>query len=466
MSAHTHEAQRMLTGGTTVNFIRFVIPSIIGLLAVSSAGVVDGIFVGSYVGSTALAAVNLVTPLYSLFFGLCVMMVIGGSVIVGKALGVGNLHQASNIFTKSLLVILVYALVMSALAFFYAEQIAMMMGAKSTVLLPTTEYIQMIAPFLPGMALAYTLSSFARVDDAPNFALAALLLVAVLNVLLDALFIKVWGWGIGGAAYATGIAYVAGALMLLGRLFSRIARVRLIRPYGAWSELFRAAYNGLSEFINEISSGLVMFVINWILMLEIGASGVAAFTIVNYIIWLSIMTAYGTAEGLGPLVSVNFGAGQHARIRRFLRLAVWSSMTTGVALVLLLLIYPEKIVSAFIGAEAGDTLAMTLDIITIIWPLFLFNGLNITVSAYFTGMQAAAHSAAIALSRSLVLPLLLVVMLWQLLGIQGAFVALPVAELLTFGLSLLLYLRAQPEALIAADQRERLSVAAGSARTC
>ena len=453
MSVHASEAQRMLSGDTTANFIRFVVPSIIGLLAVSSAGVVDGIFVGNYVGPTALAAVNLVTPLYSLFFGICVMMMVGSSVVAGKALGMGAPRQASNIFTKSFLVILIYALISASLTFLFADDIARLLGAKGVVLPLTTEYIRVVGPFLFFMAPAYVLSGFARVDDAPNFALLGLVLIALLNMLLDALFIKFWGWGIRGAAYATGIAYLAGAILFTSRLLSSHARIRLIKPYGPWRELFRSAYNGLSEFINEISAGLVMFVINWILMVETGAAGVAAFTIVNYIIWLSIMISYGTAEGLGPLVSVHFGAAQPERIRRFLRLAVATTLVSGIVLVSILLHSPEAIAGAFVGQSATETLAMTLDIIAVIWPLFLFNGMNIAISAYFTGMHAAAQSAAIALSRSLVLPLLLILVFWQVQGLKGVFVALPVAEGLTFLLSLLLYRRAQPAMLVAVDQQ-------------
>lgn len=454
MSVQASEAQGMLSGSTTVNFIRFVVPSIFGLLAVSSAGVVDGIFVGNYVGPTALAAVNLVTPLYSLFFGLCVMMMVGGVVVAGKALGKGDARQASNIFTKSFLVILSYALISAGLTHFFAEEVARLLGAKEEVLPLTTEYIRVVGPFLFFMAPAYVLSGFARVDDAPNFALLGLALVAFCNMALDALFIKAWGWGISGAAYATGISYVLGAMLFVGRLLSSHARVRLIRPYGSWLELFRSAYNGLSEFINEISAGLVMFVINWILMVEAGAAGVAAFTIVNYIIWLSIMIAYGTAEGLSPLISVNFGAGQHARIVRFLRLAVATSVVCGVLLASLMLLMPEAIAGAFVSEDATETLTMTLGIIAVIWPLFLFNGINIAISAYFTGMHAAAQSAAIAISRSLVLPLLLIILFWQWYGMSGVFVALPVAEVLAFALGVVLYRRARPERLVAVDQQK------------
>ncbi|MTI16122.1 MATE family efflux transporter [Rhodobacteraceae bacterium RKSG542] len=444
--------ERMLTGSTTLEFLRFVVPSVIGLLAVSSAGIVDGIFIGNYVGPIALAAINLVIPLYSLFFGLSVMMLVGGAVMAGKALGAGNTKRASNLFTKSTCVIVAYSLLVATLAFFYAENIAAFLGAQEHTLPLAVDYIRILAPFLFFMGVAYTLSYFSRIDNAPNYALAGLIIISLVNMVLDALFIGVWGWGIGGAALATGIANVLGAVFLFVRFFGKSARIRFIKPYGSWLELFRAAYNGLSEFINEMSGGLIMFVINWILMLEIGASGVAAFTIVNYILWLSIMIAYGTAEALGPLVSVNFGAKKPERIARFMKLAIGSTVVVGGVLVALLLMKPETLASAFIKSGDTRTLEMTLAIIAVIWPAFLFNGINITISGYFTGMHCATQSAIIALSRSLVLPLILILLFWKTFGVNGAFVALPVSEAVTFILSLVLFYKAKPTAVVGRDK--------------
>lgn len=450
MSVHTTD-ETMTSGSTTVDFFRFVVPSILGLVALSSAGIVDGIFVGNYVGATALAAVNLVVPLYSVFFGLCVMMLVGGAVVAGKALGEGDTRTASNIFTKSLTVVVIFALIVASLACYFAGNIAAFVGAEGEALPMTTEYIRIISPFMFFMGLAYALSYFSRVDDAPNYALFGLVLIAFTNIVLDALFIKVWGWGISGAAFASGIAYTVGTAFLMVRFFGKQARIRLIKPYGSWFELFRAAYNGFSEFINEMSSGLIMFVINWILMIEAGTTGVAAFTIVNYILWLSIMMAYGTAEALGPLVSVNFGARKPERIANFMRLAVGLAVLLGITFATALLVYPEALASVFIQSDEVATLALTLSIIAVIWPAFLFNGINITLSGYFTGMHAATQSALIAMSRSLVLPLVLIILFWKTLGLEGAFLALPVAEILTFALSVVLFYRATPGVMVGKD---------------
>lgn len=449
MSVKTDAA--MINGKPWVDFIRFVIPSILGLVAVSSAGVVDGLFVGNYVGAAALAAVNLVMPVYSLFFGLCVMMLVGGAVIAGKYLGRNEHQQASNIFTKSMIVVMTYAVVLGALGFLFAEPIAEALGAQQETLPLTALYIKIISPFMPFMGLGYALSYFARVDDAPTFSLVGLLIAAVVNVILDALFIGAWGWGIEGAAFASGIGYTLSSLFLMTHFLGKNARIKVIKPFGEWSELFRAAYNGFSEFINEMSGGLMMFVINWILMIEAGTTGVAAFTIVNYILWLSIMVGYGTAEALGPLISVNFGARKPERIAKFVKLGVGLTCAIGVAFAVMLLTIPEVLASAFINSSETQTLNMTLMIISVIWPAFLFNGINICLSGYFTGMHAGTQSAMIAMSRSLVCPLVLIILFWKAFGLDGAFIAIPMAEAITFVLSIALFYKATPRLLIAKD---------------
>lgn len=195
-----------------------------------------------------------------------------------------------------------------------------------------------------------------------------------------------------------------------------------------------------------------MFVINWILLIEAGTTGVAAFTIVNYILWLSITVVYGNAEALGPLISVNFGAGKAERIIRFMHLVIAMSVTVGVVFAVALVFCPETLASVFINENETDTLTMTVAIIAVIWPTFLFNGINITISGYFTGMHCAAQSAAIALCRSLVLPVILIFIFWQAFGMYAAFMALPTAEVLTFALSAVLFYRATPVTLVTRDR--------------
>jgi Na+-driven multidrug efflux pump len=227
-------------------------------------------------------------------------------------------------------------------------------------------------------------------------------------------------------------------LILLVYFVGPKAKLRLIRPYGSWREMPTAAFNGFSEFLNETSSGLILLLFNWILMIQVGANGVAAFAVVDYLMYFGILIFYGVGEGVVPLISVNFGGRQPERIRRFLLLAVGLNFLIGLTIVVSLLVWPVQLIGIFFIGSEPKILSLSLIVISIIWPMFIFNGANIAVSAYFTGMHRGTQSAIIAVMRSLIFPVGFILLFWQMFGFIGAFYALPVSEALAFGLSIFL----------------------------
>lgn len=448
--AHTAVDHAMTSGPLNREFTRFVVPTVVGMLAVSSAGIVDGIFVGNFVGATALASVNLIVPLLSLVFGILIMLTVGSAVIAGKLLGEGRTRRASDVFTKTTIVVLAFLTGMSVLTLLFPQQLATMLGARGSTLQMSADYLWVIAWFFPAFGLGVLANQFVRVDGRPGFALWGMVCISGTNIVLDALLIGYLGWGIKGAALATGLAYASGALVLLFHFVSPQAKLVITRPLGSWRVIWRAVINGFSEFLNETSSGLVMFLFNWILMLQLGATGVAAFTVVSYIFYIGVLIFYGVSEGMTPLVSVNFGAGKQDRILAFLARGVGLDLVIGLVLALTLLIGSEHLVGLFLEGDEYETIALAGSMISIIWPAFLFSGISIAFSGYFTGMHCARQSALIALCRSLLFPVTLIGLFWSLFGHMGAFYALPVAEALTLVLAVFLYRRQRYQAAVPA----------------
>ncbi|KZL12647.1 Multidrug export protein MepA [Pseudovibrio axinellae] len=440
--------EQMITGRPAKEFTRFAVPAVLGLISIASASIVDGIFVGNYVGSTALAAISLITPMFSLFFGVVVMLTVGAAVIAGKFIGERRYADASNIFTKALISVVGVSTLFALLLIVFTPTVAKALGANAETAELVEVYIRTVAWFFPGLSLAVSMSHFLRVDGRPNFSLASLVLITLVNIILDALMIGYWGWGVWGAALATGIASQVGMVFMLFHFFKKDAKLKPIRPFGSWKVMQTAAYNGFSEFINDSSAGLVAFLCNWILITEIGAQGVAAFTIVSYLFFTGIMIFYGVGEGLGPLVSVNYGARKPRRIFQFLKIGVGTNVAIGLCLAALLILEPVMLASAFLESGEQATIDMTVQIIAVIWPVFLFSGANIAFSGYFTGMHCATQSALIAVSRSLALPLLLIVGLWQVTGPMSVFYALPIAEALTMVLTIALFLKKKPHSIV------------------
>jgi Na+-driven multidrug efflux pump len=439
--AAEHEL-KMLSGGTVGEFARFVFPSVFGMLAISSASVIDGIFIGNFVGAAALAAVSLVIPLLALVFGVLIMISLGGAVIAGKYLGEGNTHEASNMFSKTGITVSAVLVAGAIIALAIPDKIAIGLGARDEIIGMSSQYVWVVAWFFPAFGVAVLLSQFARVDGRPGVSFLGLLTIALANIILDFVMVAWLGWGLFGAALATGISFAIGAIIPLFHFLGPQANLRIMRPFGSWKIMFRASFNGFSEFLNETSGGLVLLLFNWILMSQVGAMGVAAFTIVDYVIYFGILIFYGVAEGVVPLISVNFGGKRPDRIVRFLVLAVGFNAVIGAVLVAVLLIWPDRLIGLFLSGEELEIHSLAFVVMGIIWPMFVFNGANIAISAYFTGMHCAMQSSIIALARSLVLPVGLILLFWHYFGFIGAFYALPVAEALTFALSVfLLYAR-------------------------
>jgi putative MATE family efflux protein len=425
-----------ITGKVLPVFFHYAVPSVIGMLAVTSAGIIDGIFIGNFVGSTALAAVNIAQPAWAVFAAIVFMLAVGGSVMCGKFLGERDEAAASAIFTKTLYVTTGLGLLVSIVCLLFLDQVVSLLGANEALHGLVTSYMRIILWFAPVLIAALTLDYFVRVDGRPILASVALVAFAVINILLNWLFIVKLGWGIQGAAWASAIAEGAIFFILVTHLFSPRCSLQLIKIKDGWSDVLKAAFNGFSEFANEISVGLMVLLFNWVMITRLGVAGVAAYTIISYLLMIGVEVSYGIGESLQPTVSKNLGAGQAERISHFLFVGVISAFSVGVLVSALFLLAPHFLISLFLGEGELETNSIALEFITYFWPAFLFIGMNITISSYFTALHKPLQSASIAVSRSFLLPVAGLLLLPKWLGDPGVYLSIPIAEAITFGLSL------------------------------
>jgi putative MATE family efflux protein len=434
-----------VTGKIIPVFLHYAVPSVIGMLAVTSAGIIDGIFIGNFVGAKALAAVNISMPVFAAFASVVFMFAIGGSVMCGKFMGAGDLEAASSIFSKTIYASLTVSSLLGVLCLLFLDGTATLMGANDELRPIVTDYMRIIIAAAPLLILGLTLDYFVRIDGRPLLAAGALVAHSIINISLDWLFIVRLDWGIKGAAWATAIAESAVFFILLSHWYSKRCNLKRI-PFlechrDGWSAVLRAAYNGFSEFANEMSIGLITLLFNWVMITRAGIEGVAAFTIIGYLLYLGLEICYGISEALQPTVSKNLGARQPDRIRRFALAAVLSSFSIGVIASCLIVIMPETLISLFLPEGEDQTVQIALAFIAVFWPAFLFNGMNITLASYFTALHKPIPSAAIAISRSLVLPVLALLLLPIWFGDQGVYLAIPVSEALAFVGALVLVFR-------------------------
>ncbi len=438
----------MLQGSIPAVFFYYALPNVLGMLAISSSGVVDGIFVGNYVGDSALASMNIIMPVFSLLLGVAVMFSVGGMVRCGKYIGESNREAANAVFSKTLITVSVLTLALALAGIAALDEVVTMLGANEVLAPMVREYLFIMLLFMFFLPVSLCLSFFVRVDGQPLLAATAVLSAALVNVFFDWLFVAEWSMGLEGAALATGLAHVTSFLVLLLHFFTKKSVLKFSWRQREWKEMMQVAYNGMSEFANQLSAAIVILAFNWIMIGRFGVEGVAAFTIMHYLFFAEQIVVYGFSDALQPIISTNYGARKPERISGFLGLASICVVCVGVSLVALLLLIPERLAGLFLDNGKDETIRLTLAFISLSWPAFLWNGLNVVFSAYFTAIHKPLPSAFVAFSRTLVLPLLFVTVLPLFFGDNGIFVSFSVAECMTFLFVLLFFLMMPPRKVV------------------
>lgn len=433
----------MLQGAVIPTFFRYSVPWALGFLLLSSAGLVDAIFIGRYAGALALAAVNLIMPVMSLFFGLGVLLSVGGAVRCARYTGQGKHYAANAIFTKTLVVLLFLSVVICVLLYAAAPSFLALLGAQDDLVPLGVTYLRTVLLFGPLMPLSYALSHFVRVARKPALASLGLTLSAAVNVVLDYIFIAELNMGVFGAALATGIGYSSSGLLFFLYFLQPKANLNFVKVRNtikSWMEVFHAGLNGGAEFVNEMSVGTVMMLLNLIMLERLGPMGVAAFTVVNYGSWFALTMSFGVSDTLAPLISANTGARQHRRVAQFFRVGLVTLFGLGLLVFLLFTLFPNQLAALFLPNDPAVALLATEFMGVYKWG-FLFAGMTMGFVCYFTGLQRPPLAIAISLSRSLIFPVLFLLLLPRLWGNFGVFAAIPMAEACTFTLAVLLWRR-------------------------
>jgi len=441
----SHENNKTLTGNIWPVFFSYAIPATLGLLAISSAGIIDGMFIGNYVGEKALAAVTLCFPIFPLLMGIAILFSTGGEVFCGKCIGEGKYEKASQIFTKVAIVIFTVSIIMTILGLVFLDTLVYALGADETVYQQARDYLQVIIITAP-LITTFSLSYFVRVDGHPKLASTALTVSAILNIILDYIFIVEWEWGIKGGAWGTALSFVGMPILLLPHFFLKRGKIHFVRPQGSLKVLVAIAHNGASAFLSEISGGVLLFIINITMVKFYGIQGVAAYAVVAYLMFFTTMTCYGISDSVKSIISVNFGAREHKRIQQFLTTALITVVGLGIMLITLTQFNSGLLVEIFLKEDADPTVRnLANNFILSISPVLLFIGVNIVLAAWFGAIHQPNPALTISLSRTLIFPILLIPFITSFQGGSGVFTALIVSEvsalILAVGLAIFMRLK-------------------------
>ncbi|WP_434361003.1 MATE family efflux transporter [Parasalinivibrio latis] len=449
-SSLQREASPLVSDPVAPQFFRFAGHALTSLLAITTASLVDGFFVGNFVGSNALAAVTLLVPGLTLMFAVALTLAIGGAVKTGHWLGVGQIHQASRLFSASVISIFVFSCLTGIGVTVWDNGLYATLGAPEAVWPLMHEYVGVMRFALVVQLCTLVMYYFIRADNQPQIGTQALLTGALVNIVLNALFVGWLGLGLAGAAWATLLAQCI-QLAVISRYFTRPDRNlhwRLDRfPY----KLITASVkNGFSEGINELSIGLVIGVVNWLMLKTAGAAGVAAFSVVNFLLFTASMTFYGIIDAVHPLVSYNTGAGRYDRVRSVVIIALVTLGVLASVMMLATWIFADSIPAIFLNQDDVNAKAIAAGYLSFIWPVFLLSSLNMLISSVLTATDYPKPSAVIACARGFIFPVsLLLIIGFYIPGIP-LLAALPMAEFITFILATVLAIKTLNSAKLSA----------------
>lgn len=417
-------------------FLKYIIPSIFGLLCISSASIVDGYFVGNFVGSEALASINIAYPVFSILLGISLMFAVGNSVIFSKLSGEKNIEKALNVFSKTMILIIFFSISISYIISINLNSIFDLMGVYNELRELSNSYLGIILAFIPFLMVGIVFDYFVRADENPNLSFIAMLVSAALNIILDYIFIVKFELGLKGAAFATGISYMSIILTLFPHILSKTHKLKFVKPIGSFLEPIKALKNGMSEFVNESSAGITVLIFNITIIKYIGAQGVSAYTIVSYFIMTIIMVSFAIGDGLQPIIAKHFGANEFKRIKLFARLGFVSVVLFAVIFTFVTITFPDFFVDIFLSDEGGDVKNITLEFLGYAWISFVFIGINILTTSYLTAIQKPMQSAVISLLRSLILPILFIIILTYIFDVIGIYLSIVFSEFITFVLAM------------------------------
>ena len=408
--------------------LRFTLPSIIMMVISSIYSVVDGLFVSNLVGDLALSSVNIVFPVAMIVGSFGFMLGTGGSAIVARTMGEGDQPLANRYFSMIIYAVVLLGVVLSAVCVIYMEPIARFAGASDALIGDCVVYGRILLAGSVPFMLQTSFQSFFVVAEKPHLGLALSIAAGVTNMVMDYVLIAVCDLGVAGAAIATVMGYcVGGVLPLLYFLRPKREGIRLTRTRFYGKQLLHACTNGSSELMSNISSSVVGILYNVQLMRLIGEQGVAAYSVMMYVDFVFVATFLGFSIGSAPIVSYHYGAGNHPELKNVFRKSMAVILCTSVAMVILSELLSRPLSSAFVGYNA-ELLEMTVHGFRLFALCYLFCGINIYASSFFTALCNGALSALISFLRSLLLRGGMVLLMPILFDLDGIWTAVIAAE--------------------------------------
>ncbi|MCI9465369.1 MAG: MATE family efflux transporter [Lachnospiraceae bacterium] len=423
---------------TLRNILKFAVPTIAMTMFMSFYTMVDGLFVSNLIGTDALSAINLTAPIIQLVTAISTMLATGGSAVIMKKMGQHKNGEAKEDFTFLILINVFVGIVMCALGYLVMDRIFAGMDLSADVEGYCVAYLSRYLVFTVPILLMNNFTLYMIAAGKAALSLVCSVSGGILNMALDYLFIAVLHMGISGAAIATGLGYSVTAVVGLFVFSQKRSLLHFKKPVFRFRVLVNAAANGCSEMATALVTGIITMMFNWTMLHYVGEEGIAAVTIIMYVLMLASSLYTGYSYGVAPMLSFYYGEQNHEKLRKLVAVSLKVIALICVVTVAASFLFTKPLVSVFARPDNPVyDLAVTGNRICTIALFFI--GFNIFASGMFTALSNGVVSAVLAFSRSFVFMLIMMIVLPLLLGVNGIWLAMPAAELMALILSAFMF---------------------------
>ncbi|MCQ4673136.1 MATE family efflux transporter [Lactonifactor longoviformis] len=409
-------------------FWKYVSFNILSMIGLSCFVFVDTLCIANGVGSDGLAALNLVIPVYSLVNGVGLMLGMGGATLYSMEQGMGQGQKANIAFTRACRTALILGILFTVSGVAFTKPLGILLGAEGKVMECLIPYMRTLLAFSVPFLFNNVLVCFVRNDRNPRLAMAAMLTGSFSNILLDTLFIFGFGWGMFGAAFATGLAPLFSMLVASAHIWKGKNQFRLEKCRFQGKALVKLMSLGGASFVTEISSGIVILLFNYVILNLTGSVGVAAYGVIANLAIIVMSIFNGIAQGIQPLVSRGYGSGDIKAVFSYVRRALILAGILGVLCCLPGILFTHELIGIFNGGGDAAFEGIAAKGMPVYFTAFLTMGLNIVAAAVLASVDRARESLSIALLRGIVLNAVLVFLLPGFWGMQGIWLVVPIAE--------------------------------------
>ncbi len=425
---------------TLRNILKFAVPTIAMTVFMSFYTMVDGLFVSNLIGTNALSAINLTAPIIQLVTAISTMLATGGSAVIMKKMGEQKADEAKEDFTFLIIVNVIVGIIMCAVGYLAMDRIFADMNLSADVERYCVEYLRSYLVFTVPILLMNNFTLYMIASEKATLSLICSVTGGVLNMALDYVFIAGFDMGISGAAVATGLGYSVTAVVGLFVFSRKKSLLHFKKPSFRVKVLASAATNGCSEMATALVTGIITMMFNWTMLHYVGEDGVAAVTIIMYVLMFASSLYTGYSYGVAPMISYYYGEQNHGKLKKLVAVSMRVIAEISLVTVAASFLLTKPLVSVFARPDNPVyDLAVTGNRICTIALLFI--GFNIFASGMFTALSNGVVSAVLAFSRSFVFMLITMIVLPLILGVNGIWLATPAAELMALALSAVMFLK-------------------------